>query len=76
MINTNEHNNNNESSKTENPKHFITDENFNAIIKIQNEIYEATEVKLTLRKIINQVITTEALEHVKAKMIKNINACF
>lgn len=76
MINANENNDtNNELPINENPKHFFTDDNYAAIRKIQSEIYEATEVKLTFRKIINKLITSDTLEKVKVKIIKNINEC-
>ena len=75
MINTNDDNINNETPKSENSKYLVNDENFKALIKTQADIYDATEMKISLRKLINQVITVEALDEVKNKIIRNINQC-
>ena len=75
MINTNDDNINNETPKSENSKYLVNDENFKALIKTQADIYDATEMKISLRKLINQVITVEALDEVKSKIIRNINQC-
>ena len=73
MLNTSEDNTNNQGLRHDGRRYLLTDENFEAIRKIQSEIYEITEVTMSMRKVINQLITEEALAQVKMKFLKQMN---
>jgi hypothetical protein len=50
-------------------QHLITEENYQLLQKLQNEVLKATEVSPTIRKIINEIINEENLNKVKTKFI-------
>lgn len=50
-------------------QYLISNENFHLLRQCQQEIYEATEMSPSLRKIINEIINVESLQKVKTKFI-------
>ncbi len=54
---------------TESKQHFFNDEKFQLLKQYQQEIFEATEVSPSLRKIINELINNENLQQLKAKFV-------
>jgi hypothetical protein len=48
-------------------QHFFNDEKFHLLKQYQQEIFEATEVSPSLRKMINELINPEALQQLKSK---------
>ena len=70
MENDNQTDNHNKSHKnTEGKQHFINDQNFNLLKECQLEIYNATDLTLSIRKIVNELITEENLQKIKSKFI-------
>lgn len=67
---------NNEGSQVEVKEvkqYFINDDKFKLLKDYQQLIFEATEVSVALRKIVNQVITIENLEKFRAKFVENLS---
>jgi hypothetical protein len=64
---------NNQLEKDE-PRHLISELNFNKIIDVQQEIYEATDINVTIRKIVNSLITDDALDSVKNTFLTKLSA--
>ena len=54
-------------------QYFINDEKFKLLKQYQQLIFEATEVSVALRKIVNEVISIENLEKVRNKIVENLN---
>lgn len=50
-------------------QYLISNENFHLLRQCQQEIYQATEMSPSLRKIINEIINVENLQKVKTKFI-------
>jgi len=59
----------NENDSIEAKQHFFNDEKFQLLKQCQQEIFEATEVSPSLRKIINELISTENLQNFKSRFI-------
>jgi hypothetical protein len=57
------------NKNNEEKQHFITDQNFNLLKECQLEIYKATDLTPSMRKIVNELITEENLRKVKSKLI-------
>ncbi len=56
------------------PKHhLISQENFALLKSYQQKIFEATQVTPSLRKILNQIISTENLEIFSRRLIESLN---
>lgn len=58
-----------QSEPIETKQYFITNEKFELLRQYQQSIFESMEVSPALRKIVNELITVENLEKVKAKFI-------
>lgn len=59
----------NENEIIETKQHFFTNEKFQLLKQCQQEVFEATEVSPSLRKIINELISPENLQFFKSKFI-------
>ncbi len=53
--------------------HFLTNENFNKLRALQNEIYKLYEVSPSIRKLVNLLITKENLEQLKIQFNKQFS---
>ena len=51
-------------------KHLIDEELFQRIIKICDDIYKVTEVRPTIRKLVNLVIEKADLEAIRDQLVK------
>lgn len=51
-------------------QHIIDDINFQKLLNIKNEVYQATEVSPTIRKLVNLIIEHANLENIRDKLIK------
>lgn len=56
-------------SSNEAKQFFINDEKFKLLKMLQREIFEATEISPSIRKIVNDLINEENLQKVKTKFI-------
>ena len=59
----------NENEVIEAKQHFFNNEKFQLLKQCQQEVFEATEVSPSLRKIINELINPDNLQHFKSKFI-------
>ena len=59
---------NEESTK----KFLMSDETYTLLIQAQSKIKEATEVTPTLRKLINELVTHDAVEQLTQKLIAKL----
>jgi hypothetical protein len=50
-------------------KLLFTEENYQLIRKIQQEIFEITDVSPSIRKILNEIIRKDQLEEIKIRLI-------
>lgn len=50
-------------------QHLISEEKFHKLKQFQRDVFEITEFSPSMRKIINELITEENLENIKAKFI-------
>ena len=57
------------SSDNEN-KHFIEDELFKKLLAIREEIYQATEVNVSPRKLVNQLLKQADLQGLRDQLIQ------
>ena len=53
---------------TEERKQLFTEENYQLIRKIQQEIFEVTDVSPSIRKILNEIIRKDQLEDIKTRL--------
>ena len=59
-------------NKNEEPRHLITDENFQQLKELQQRIYERTEMSPSVRKLINLIITQENLNNVEQSLLNQL----
>ena len=52
--------------------HFLDDDKFTLLRSIQQQIFEATEVNPTVRRLVNALITQENLMKVRDRMIESL----
>lgn len=57
-------------SQSHKEKHFIEDSRFKQLQAFRDEIYQATEVNITLRKLINLIIEQADLKSIRNQLIK------
>ena len=67
---TTENNKKSSNDLTDTKQYLISNEKFQLLIKCQQEVYEATEISPSRRKIINELITEENIQKVKSKFIE------
>ena len=53
-------------------QYLVKDEKFQLLKQCQQEVFLATEMSPSIRKIINEVISVENLEKVKEEIIKSL----
>ncbi len=53
-------------------RYLLTDESYQRLRNLQQRIFEATELSPSLRKLINALVTDEALENVSNRLIKSL----
>ena len=58
--------NDNQSKKA---RHLITDENYQTLLAVQNDIYQRTEVTPAMRKLINLIIENANLDKIREQLI-------
>lgn len=58
---------------TETTNHFLTNENFNLLRKLQSEIFKTIELAPSIKKLVNLLITEENLDKIKIKFISQYN---
>lgn len=58
--------NDNHSKKA---RHLITDENYQTLLAVQNDIYQRTEVTPAMRKLINLIIENANLDKIREQLI-------
>lgn len=51
-------------------KHLIEDYNFQKLITVQEEIYQVTQVKPSLKKLVNLIIDQSDLTNIRDQLIK------
>lgn len=72
--NDNEENNKSQKTQTSEPtQHFLTNENFTLLRKLQNEIFKTIELAPSIKKLANLLINEENLEKIKAQFIAQHN---
>ena len=54
----------------ENKPFLFNDENFRLLKQCQNEIFKATDVSPSFRKMINELVNTESVLQLKSKFIE------
>ncbi len=54
-------------------QYLVKDEKFHLLKQCQQEVFLATEMLPSIRKIINEVINVENLEKVKEEIIESLN---
>lgn len=52
---------------------LFSDETYNLLMESQQSIYEKTGIRITLRKILDKLITTESIEQVTNVFIQKLN---
>jgi len=57
-------------SDTGTQQHFIQDERFQLLKQCQQEIFLATEISPSIRKIVNELINRENIEALKSRFIE------
>lgn len=57
------------TKSSETTQHFLTDENFNLLRKLQSEIFKTIELAPSIKKLVNLLITEENLAKIKAQFI-------
>jgi hypothetical protein len=57
---------------TSQKSHFIDDEKYEILKNIQQQVFEATEVNPTVRRLVNALITQENLYKVRDRMIESL----
>ncbi|MDF2868288.1 MAG: hypothetical protein K0S11_1758 [Gammaproteobacteria bacterium] len=57
--------------KEEEKQHLINEENFQRLRQLQQDIYKATELSPSVRKLINLLITEENLQQLKSFLLVN-----
>lgn len=57
------------NESTEERKQLFTEENYQLIRKIQQEVFEVTDVSPSVRKILNELINRDQLEEIKNRLI-------
>lgn len=57
-------------AKEDNKQFFITEENFQQLRQIQQEIFTVTEISPSIRKLVNLLITEENITPLKTKLIE------
>ena len=60
----------NKEDNNEDKKKLFSDEKFQKLMQVKQEIFLATDVSTSLRKIIDKLITDQQLEEVKNKLIE------
>lgn len=71
-IDNNSNNDEEQNVKTkssETTQHFLTDENFNSLRKLQSEIFKTIELAPSIKKLVNLLITEENLTKIKVQFI-------
>jgi hypothetical protein len=63
---------NTENNEIKTQKYLLNDENFEALKQLQRHLYEETEITLSMRKLVNHLITEESLEQLKVKMLNTL----
>ena len=63
-------NNYNHKENNEDKKKLFSDEKFQKLMQVKQEVFLATDVSTSLRKIIDKLITDEQLEEVKNQLIE------
>ncbi len=53
-------------------RYLLTDESYQRLRNLQQRTFEATELSPSLRKLINALVTDEALENVSNRLIKSL----
>ena len=51
-------------------KHFIDDELFQRLLKVRDDIYDVTQVRPTIRKLVNLIIDKADLKAIKDQLTK------
>ena len=62
-----------ESAATGEQKFFINEDNFQRLRQLQQNIFEATGVSPSIRKLVNLLITEENLCQIKMKLISQFS---
>ncbi len=58
-----------EVSEAVEKKHFINEDKYQLLKQHQNDVFKEVEVSLSVRKMVNELITEENLEKVKSKFV-------
>lgn len=53
-------------------EYLLNQENFERLIQVQKSVEQATEMRPTFKKLINSLVTDEALEALTNKLIKQM----
>jgi hypothetical protein len=73
-FNTNEEITEKDSNEAiEEKQHFINDDKYFLLQQCQQSIYKATEVSPSIRKLVNELVTSENLEKIKMKLIDSLS---
>lgn len=62
-----------ESDFQEKKNFLLNQENFEMLMKTQREIENATEMRPTFKKLINELVTEKSLNELKHKLIEQMN---
>ena len=58
-----------EVSEAVEKKHFINEDKYQLLKQHQNDVFKEVEVSLSVRKMVNELITEENLQKVKSRFI-------
>lgn len=56
-----------------NTPHFLTNDNFNRLKKLQNDLFNTLELVPSIRKLVNLLITEENISQLKEQIIRQLN---
>ena len=61
-----------EANAEESRKYMLTDENYQKLRNLQQQVYEATELSPSMRKLINALITDEDLSNLYSQLMSKL----
>ena len=73
MENTQTLTNENQATETPEKRHVFSDETYQLLTNAQKTIYEKTEIRITLRKLLDRLITKSEIEKATNEFIAKFN---
>ena len=64
---------NDSHSMSRDKRRLFSDETYQLLVSTQDEIFSQTEFRVSLRKLLENLITESSLQHVKEEIIQKLN---